>query len=181
LILISRAAAAPARSIGLALVLAAVAFVSLGGPAEGQSAAPVISPGGCAESSAPASDSLAQTLRTTPHDHAGHDHGATAACGEATEDPFTISAHEASEGPALQTSQAEHEAPVFEGGGCPDGVVVRSYDVVAIPIVMVLNRWGDRDPDAFMFALREAIPAIRTQEAAVESFGLTPGVAADPI
>jgi len=106
-----------------------------------------------------------------------------AACGEAAEDPFTISAHEASEGPALQTSQAEHEALVFEGGACPEGVVVRSYDVVAIPVVMVLNRWGDRDPDAFMFALREDIPAIRAQEAAAEEegFGLTSGVAADPI
>jgi FtsP/CotA-like multicopper oxidase with cupredoxin domain len=96
---------------------------------------------------------------------------------------FEMDSHEQSEGPVLGVNLAEHTEVLYQVGGCPSNVPLKIYDVVAIEVTMVLNRWGDRDPQAYMFALRGQLPAIRAQEVADEAdhFGLSLGLGADPI
>lgn len=98
---------------------------------------------------------------------------------------FEMSDHEASEGPMLNSSDDENDEVLFNAQPCPDDVEVKYYDVVAIDVVMVLNRWGDRDPEAYMYTLRQNVPAIRAQEAMIndeaEHFGLSLGLGNDMI
>ena len=50
--------------------------------------------------------------------------------------------------------------------GClSGGPVDRSYDVTAIDVDITTNRFGDHDPQGHMYALTDAIPAIRAEEA----------------
>src|SRR5262249_696235 len=65
----------------------------------------------------------------------------------------------------------------------------REYHVSAIHVLMPLNRFGDHDPEAYMYALDCNIPSVRTQEAAfrdaLETQGrfdcVTPGLRKDAI
>lgn len=77
------------------------------------------------------------------------------------------------------TEVAESAAPVV--AGCPAGSPMRTYAVSAIKIAMPLNRFGDHDPEAFMFALDSAIPAIRAQEVAALPGRVSTGLRKDPI
>ncbi len=54
----------------------------------------------------------------------------------------------------------------------------RSVDVVAIDVDITVNAFGDHDPGAHMYALADAVPAIRAQES---SRKVTPGLRDDPI
>ena len=122
------------------------------------------------------------------HDHASHNHG-----NGLLEDKlqqsieaqtgFKMDGHERSEGPTLGVNLAEHTETLYDAQACPANAPIKTYDVVAIEVTMVLNRWGDRDPEAYIFALRDQIPAIRAQEAAGEDqyFGLSLGIGSDPI
>ena len=62
--------------------------------------------------------------------------------------------------------------------GCEAGAPTRSYDVAAINVNMVLNRYGDHDPLGMMYVLESDIPAVRAQEA---SGDVTAGLRDDPI
>ncbi len=62
--------------------------------------------------------------------------------------------------------------------GCEVGAPERSYDVAAINVDMVLNRFGDHDPTASMYVLESQIPAVRTQERTGE---VSPGLRNDAI
>ncbi len=103
----------------------------------------------------------------------------------AEEGGFEMNEHESSEGPILGADTTEHTEVINEVQSCPEGAAVKRYDVSAITIEMVLNRWGDRDPEAYMFALDDQIEAIRAQEALVDDeanfFGLNLGLGADAI
>ncbi len=69
-------------------------------------------------------------------------------------------------------------AAAIDADGCDTNAVVRSYDVSAINIDMVLNRFGDHDPDGFMYVLDNRIADVRAQEAAGT---VTSGLRQDPI
>lgn len=56
-------------------------------------------------------------------------------------------------------------------GGLPCGVT-RSFNVSAIDLTMTLNRFGDNDPFAYMYALDSRIPAIRAEEKANRDSGV---------
>ena len=58
-----------------------------------------------------------------------------------------------------------------EFNGCIDGGTPRSYDVSAIEVRMTLNRFGNNDPDAFMYALDSNITAIRAEESSGQVSG----------
>jgi hypothetical protein len=75
---------------------------------------------------------------------------------------------------------ASTEAEVT-AAACPAGAPVRSYDVSAINVSMTLNRFGDRDPGAFMYALDSQIPAIRAAEFAPLPGRVSIGLRNDPI
>ena len=63
--------------------------------------------------------------------------------------------------------------------GClSGGPVDRSYDVTAIDVDITTNRYGDHDPQGHMYALTDAIPAIRAEEA---SHQVSIGLRDDPI
>ena len=96
---------------------------------------------------------------------------------------FEISSHEASEGPNLAPDFSAHTASKFQPQSCPLGATRKFYDVVAIRVDIVVNRWGDHDPEGYMYALRDQIPAIRAQEALGEDdhYGLSLGIGADAI
>jgi hypothetical protein len=98
---------------------------------------------------------------------------------------FGMHDHEASEGPMLVSDAGPHLDVLNRAQACPQEAVTKVYDLMAIQVEMVLNRWGDRDPEAYMFALRSRVPAVRAQEALAGSeqdhFGLSLGVGADPI
>jgi FtsP/CotA-like multicopper oxidase with cupredoxin domain len=98
-------------------------------------------------------------------------------------DGFDIDAHEGSEGSNLGPNFAQHTAVEFGTAACPATAPKKIYDVVAIRLDMVVNRWGDHDPEAYMFALRDQIPAIRAQEAMGpdDGYGLSLGIGADAI
>ncbi len=100
---------------------------------------------------------------------------------------FPLADHEMTEGPTIQANFDEHNEAFNAQAvqGCPADAPVKFYDVVAIEVEMVLNRWGDRDPEAYMFALRSQLPAIREQEALADdeeaNFGLNLGLGGDAI
>lgn len=86
----------------------------------------------------------------------GHDHDA--------QDPTgAMDAHEGSEGLVLAPSGVESVDP---GGRCPDEAPVRRYDVVAIAVVITLNRYMDHDPDGRMYVLEQDLDEVRREEAA---------------
>ncbi|HSR69552.1 MAG TPA: multicopper oxidase domain-containing protein [Acidobacteriota bacterium] len=64
---------------------------------------------------------------------------------------------------------------------CTDGGPERVYDVSAIHVTMTLNRFGDNDPDAFMYVLDHRISDVRAQEAAPLPDRVTTGLRQDPI
>jgi hypothetical protein len=100
---------------------------------------------------------------------------------------FKISDHEQGGGPMMLADTGEHSHVTHKAQACPTSALVKTYDVAAIQVTMVLNRWGDRDPDGYMYVIRDNIPDVRKQEAAAtddhfaEGFGLTPGLGGDPI
>lgn len=98
---------------------------------------------------------------------------------------FGIEGHEAGEGPLLIADLGEHESSISGPRGCNGSAPLKVYDVEAIQVTMVLNRWGDRDPEAFMFALAGDVSAIRRQEAMADDpdsgFGLSLGMGDDAI
>ncbi len=96
---------------------------------------------------------------------------------------YQIDSHQAAEGPQLLPDLGPHLGSTFAAQTCPAGAPVKAYDVVAIRVDITLNRWGDHDPEGYMYALRDSLPAIRAQEAkgADENYGLSLGLGADPI
>ncbi|HMB54669.1 MAG TPA: multicopper oxidase domain-containing protein, partial [Thermoanaerobaculia bacterium] len=64
---------------------------------------------------------------------------------------------------------------------CTSGGTVRTYDVSAIHVEMTLNRFGDSDPDAYMYVLDSDIPAVRAQEQAALPDRVSIGLRKDPI
>ena len=103
------------------------------------------------------------------HDHSTHTHGASLTDhprsplenklqqAVAAETGFEMTGHEASEGPTLMTNKEEHIRELFNAHGCPAIAPVKEYNVVAIRVTLVLNRWGDRDPEAYIFALSSRV------------------------
>lgn len=93
-------------------------------------------------------------------------------------------------------TQTYGQDPPLPYNACTDGGPVKEYDVHAIAVNVVMNRWGDHY-DGFMYALEANIPAIRAFEgdladaraAMVEAddvnlpdqFRVTPGLRKDPI
>ena len=96
---------------------------------------------------------------------------------------YRIDSHQTAEGPQLLPNLGPHLGSVFASQTCPVEAPVKEYDVVAIRVDITLNRWGDHDPEGYMYALAESVPAIRAQEAkgADENYGLSLGLGADPI
>ncbi len=101
----------------------------------------------------------------------------------AEETGYEISSHERSEGPSLMASFDEHESVLFSPVSCPANAPVKTYDLASINVTIILNRWGDRDPLGYMYAVRDHLPAIRAQETTGEdgNFGLGLGVGGDAI
>ncbi len=101
----------------------------------------------------------------------------------AADEAFNLQSHEASEGPLLGANTAEHIAQALPAASCPEGVTTKRYDIAAIRVDITLNRWGDHDPEGYMYASVEQLDAIRAQEAAgeAENFGLSLGLAGDAI
>ncbi|MCI0574236.1 MAG: multicopper oxidase domain-containing protein, partial [Myxococcaceae bacterium] len=83
------------------------------------------------------------------------------------------------------TSQSGHgrtpSKDDLEDAGCLPGAPVRRYDVSAIHIVMTLNRFGDNDPDAFMYVLDDRIDDVRKQERKALPDRVTTGLRKDAI
>ena len=100
---------------------------------------------------------LADTFLPGLH-HPGALSHAQLVSGEVGGDGFAMHGHEASEGPMLVADAGPHLTVQNRARACPLGAPVKLYDLVAIQVEMVLNRWGDRDPEAFMFALRSRVP-----------------------
>ena len=71
------------------------------------------------------------------------------------------------------------EAAVTPAQACLAGTAaVTSFDVVAMDVDITVNAFGDHDPSGRMYALAEAVPAIRAAE---QSRRVTPGLRDDPI
>lgn len=64
---------------------------------------------------------------------------------------------------------------------CTDGGPLRVYDVSAIHVEITLNRFGDHNPDGYMYALTGRVPEIRAQEAAALPGRVSIGLRQDPI
>lgn len=64
---------------------------------------------------------------------------------------------------------------------CPAGMPKRAFEVSAIHVKMTLNRFGDHDAAAFMYALDSAIPSIRAQEKRAPPDRVSVGLRDDPI
>ena len=119
-------------------------------------------------------------------DHMGLDQSSPEAIPENDnhEEPlFHGSHHESSEGPIIRGNLEEHRQVLSNSIGCPTNTPTKSYDIVAIDVKIVLNRWGDYDPVGMMYALRSDVPAIRAQEVRGEfqDYGLSLGIGADAI
>ena len=98
---------------------------------------------------------------------------------------FSIKGHQQTEGPIL-AQLPEAPAIAHEPQRCPASAPVKQYDVLAINVKMVLNRWGDRDPRGHMYVLRDRENEVRNQEVASEElpnrpFDLSLGLGDDPI
>ena len=91
--------------------------------------------------------------------------------------------HESSEGPIIRGNFDEHRQILNNSNGCPTSAPTKNYDIVAIDVKIVLNRWGDYDPVGMMYALRSDVPTIRAQEVRGEfqDYGLSLGIGADAI
>ena len=135
-------------------------------------------------------DSLALELENHDHDGIPHFHPESSLERKlqeavAQETGYEIDGHEASEGPNLSADNTEHSLSLYNPQLCPTGASTKQYTVSAIAVTMVLNRWGDRDPEAFVYALDSQIDAIRAQEAKVDSeadhYGLRLGLGSDPL
>lgn len=63
----------------------------------------------------------------------------------------------------------------------PAPVADRVYQVSAIHVNMTLNRWGDRDPMAYMYALNQNVAAVRAQERRGLPDRVSIGLRRDPI
>jgi len=115
------------------------------------------------------------------YDHSQHQH----AGGHSHQSGFDHESHETSEGPILNADQSAHTEVANEASACTEEAAIKRYEISAIEVEMVLNRWGDRDPAAYMFALNERIPDIRSQEALADSeedhYGLRLGLGDNPI
>ena len=100
----------------------------------------------------------------------------------AEETGYEVGNHERSEGPNLMANFDEHESVLFSPVSCPANAAVKTYDIASIQVTIVLNRWGDRDPQGYMYAIRDDLPAIRAQEAMGEEehFGLALGLGGTP-
>jgi FtsP/CotA-like multicopper oxidase with cupredoxin domain len=70
---------------------------------------------------------------------------------------------------AMPAAQAQSSSPCS---------VTRTYAVSAINVKITVNRYGDNEPDGFMYVLDGNIAAVRAQEA---SNTVTPGLRRDPI
>jgi FtsP/CotA-like multicopper oxidase with cupredoxin domain len=70
------------------------------------------------------------------------------------------------------------QEPVMQGGRCPAGAPVRTYDVSAINVEITLNTWLDFYP-GYMYTLTENLEKVRAEEeknkAAREKEGFDPG------
>ncbi len=99
------------------------------------------------------------------------------------ESDFQIDGHQEGEGPTLGAAQVEHVAQLFSGGPCPVGLDVKLYEIAAVSTKITLNRWGDNDPDGFIYTMVDNIGAVRAQAAASEdqAYGLTLGLGPDVI
>jgi manganese oxidase len=88
---------------------------------------------------------------------------------------------------ALAGAQQSRRAPAPAPSGlaarpaCDPGAPVRAYDVSAIDVDLTLNRSGERAPDAAMYALDSAIPAIRAAERESLPGRVSLGLRSDPI
>jgi len=58
------------------------------------------------------------------------------------ESGFKMSGHKKMGGPMMIAGRSEHAHPVHEAQACPNEALVKVYEVAAIQITMVLNRWG---------------------------------------
>ncbi len=81
----------------------------------------------------------------------------------------------------LPPGEAAVLPPSVLDGACAPDAPRRFYAVSAISIDMTLNRFGDHDKGAYMFALDSAIPAIRAQERAPLPERVSVGLRKDPI
>lgn len=125
-------------------------------------------------------------------DHGGHAHEASPMeerFRQSVEEKtgYEIASHEKTEGPQLNADMAEHEDVRMAAQSCPTDAPVKVYDVVAMRVTIVLNRWGDRDPEGYMFALRDEVPRIAAQQDLINTadpgtnYGLSLGLGADAI
>lgn len=97
---------------------------------------------------------------------------------------FEMAGHEAGGGPMLRSDpNGVHDAMLFGAAGCPQGVETKLYEFAAIRLRINLNRWGDHDPEGFMFAPIDALDEIAetSRRQANGNFGLSLGLAGDAI
>lgn len=71
--------------------------------------------------------------------------------------------------------------PVFVEDPCAGTGTERAYNVSAIHVEITLNRWGDRDPDAYMYVLDERLADVRAQEATALPDRVSHGLRKDAI
>jgi multicopper oxidase len=69
--------------------------------------------------------------------------------------------HEGDEGLVLAPATSE---TVAGRGECLPGAAVREFDIVALAVDITLNRYGDHDPDGFMYALAGRVDEVRAAE-----------------
>ncbi|MDH3683556.1 MAG: multicopper oxidase domain-containing protein, partial [Acidimicrobiia bacterium] len=119
------------------------------------------------------------------HDHSTHDHGIEDRFAQMIADRtgFDMSSHEGMEGPMLGPDWSEHTVQAVDSLRCPADAEVKAYDVVAMNVSIVLNRWGDHDPEGYMFAIRDQVDEIRAQErlTEVDHWGVSLGIGTDAI
>ncbi len=97
---------------------------------------------------------------------------------------FEMAGHEAGGGPMLRSDpNIVHDFMQFDAAPCPQGAETKQYEFAAIRLRINLNRWGDHDPEGFMFAPIDALDEIatRSRKQANGDFGLSLGLAGDPI
>ncbi|MCZ6603878.1 MAG: multicopper oxidase domain-containing protein [Alphaproteobacteria bacterium] len=96
---------------------------------------------------------------------------------------YAIDGHQAGDGAQLVAQAGPHADAPLGGAACARGAETKLYEFAAIRTQINLDRWGDHDPEGFMFASPQDIPAIqasaRTGRAA--NFGISLGLGDDPI